>query len=303
MTDRNILERYSGLARAALAGETVRDCGDDEFDQGCFGAAGYDDLRGLPRRDAGQPGLRQPADRGRPAPGETVLDLGSGGGIDVLLSARRVGPEGWVYGLDASADMLQLARLNAEQAGATNVEFMLGGIEDVPLRLESVDVVISNCAINLSPHKAAVFAEIVRVLRPGGRLGISYVVADDDSAPRNVQTADLGCVAGAYDGDHAPDGRGGTRRRGHRAHRPSRCRRTFNDHPGLQADGSRLKGQVEDSSSRSARQTNRTGGIIGHGTRTSGSPGQRRQCRRRSARPSAPRWCGCQSRRGLVRPG
>ena len=199
MTDRDILERYSGLARAALAGETVRDCGDDEFDQGCFGAAGYDDLRGLPSgATQASLGCGNPLTVATLHPGETVLDLGSGGGIDVLLSARRVGPEGWVYGLDASADMLQLARLNAEQAGATNVEFMLGGIEDVPLRLESVDVVISNCVINLSPHKAAVFAEIVRVLRPGGRLGISDVVADDDSAPaERRQTAErVGCVAG-----------------------------------------------------------------------------------------------------------
>jgi ubiquinone/menaquinone biosynthesis C-methylase UbiE len=130
--------------------------------------------------------------------GETVLDLGCGGGIDVLLSASRVGSEGQVYGVDASPDMLELARRNAREAGATNVQFLHGSIEDVPLPEQSIDVVISNCVVNLSPDKAAVFAEIVRLLRPRGRLGISDVIADDDSVPADrLQAAQrVGCVAG-----------------------------------------------------------------------------------------------------------
>ena len=132
-------------------------------------------------------------------PGQTVLDLGSGGGIDVLLSARRVGPEGFVYGVDMTDEMLELARKNATDAGATNVEFRKGTIEDVPLDDACVDVVISNCVINLSPDKAAVFAEVFRVLRPGGRVGISDVVAEDhlNSAQRAERGDYTGCIAGA----------------------------------------------------------------------------------------------------------
>jgi SAM-dependent methyltransferase len=132
-------------------------------------------------------------------PGETVLDLGSGGGIDVLLSARRVGPTGKAYGLDMTDEMLDLARRNAERAGATNVEFLRGHIEDIPLPAETVDVVISNCVVNLSTDKPAVFASTFRVLKPGGRIGISDVVADDDLTPQ--QRAErgnwVGCIAGA----------------------------------------------------------------------------------------------------------
>jgi arsenite methyltransferase len=132
-------------------------------------------------------------------PGETVLDLGSGGGIDVLLSARRVGPGGRAFGLDMTDEMLELARRNAEEAGVTNVEFLEGYIEAVPLPDESVDVVISNCVINLSPDKAMVFGEMRRVPRRGGRVGVSDIVAGDELSPaeRAERGSFVGCVAGA----------------------------------------------------------------------------------------------------------
>jgi len=132
-------------------------------------------------------------------PGETVLDLGSGGGIDVLLSARRVGPTGFAYGLDMTDEMLDLARANAGKAGATNVEFIKGRIEEIPLSDASVDVIISNCVINLSADKAAVIAEMFRVLKPGGRLGISDVVAENhlSEQDRIERGSFAGCIAGA----------------------------------------------------------------------------------------------------------
>jgi SAM-dependent methyltransferase len=133
------------------------------------------------------------------APGETVLDLGSGGGIDVILSARRVGPSGHAYGLDMTEEMLDLARRSAAEAGVENVEFLKGDIEDVPLPDASVDVVISNCVINLSLDKAAVFSEMFRVLRCGGRIGLTDVVAENRLTP--AERAERGdwasCIAGA----------------------------------------------------------------------------------------------------------
>jgi ubiquinone/menaquinone biosynthesis C-methylase UbiE len=137
-----------------------------------------------------------------------VLDLGSGGGVDVILSAGRVGPQGRAYGLDMTEEMLELARRNAAVAGVDNVEFLRGHIEQVPLPDGSVDVVISNCVVNLSVDKPAVFAEMARVLRPGGRIGISDVVAEDRLAPaeRAERGGFVGCIAGALSVSEYRDG-------------------------------------------------------------------------------------------------
>ena len=141
-------------------------------------------------------------------PGERVLDLGSGGGIDVLLSAKRVGPTGRAFGVDMTDEMLALAQANAAQAGATNVEFLKGHIEALPLPAESIDVVISNCVVNLAADKRAVFAEIARVLRPGGRIGISDIVAEDSLSPeqRAERGSFAGCIAGALSVSEFRDG-------------------------------------------------------------------------------------------------
>jgi ubiquinone/menaquinone biosynthesis C-methylase UbiE len=135
-------------------------------------------------------------------PGEVVLDLGSGGGIDVLLSARRVGPTGKAYGLDMTDEMLALARENQKNAGLTNVEFLKGEIEHIPLPDNSVDVIISNCVINLSADKDRAIAEAFRVLKPGGRFAVSDIVVRGDSVPESVRRSMelwVGCIAGALE--------------------------------------------------------------------------------------------------------
>jgi arsenite methyltransferase len=192
-----VAARYAGLARAAQAGQAITD-GDPDAPDGC--AAVYPDAGGLP-----EAAVRASLGCGNPVavaglrPGETVLDLGSGGGIDVLLSARRVGSAGKAYGLDMTEEMLDLARASARAAGARNVEFLLGQIEAIPLPEASVDVIISNCVINLSTDRAAVFAESYRVLRPAGRLGISDILAEDHLTPaqQRERGAEVGCIAGA----------------------------------------------------------------------------------------------------------
>ncbi len=167
-----------------------------------FGSGLYDagELAELPAEAvAGSIGCANPVALAQLAEGEVVLDLGSGGGIDVLLSARRVGPTGKAYGVDMTTEMLELSRANQAQAGVSNAEFLEGRIEAVPLPDASVDVVMSNCDINLSANKAAVFSEAHRVLRAGGRLAVADVVADvePDEALRSDPEAWAGCIAGA----------------------------------------------------------------------------------------------------------
>jgi 2-polyprenyl-3-methyl-5-hydroxy-6-metoxy-1,4-benzoquinol methylase len=183
---------------------------------GCCGGGGSDPITADlydPSETAGVPeqavraslGCGNPTALAELRPGEVVLDLGSGGGIDVLLSARRVGPTGKAYGLDMTDEMLALARENQRRAGVTNVEFLKGEIEAIPLPDASVDVIISNCVINLSADKDRVLAEAFRVLRPGGRLAVSDVVVRGDVPPEVRRSMELwiGCIAGALeDGEY-----------------------------------------------------------------------------------------------------
>jgi arsenite methyltransferase len=191
-----VRDHYAAAAQQAESGQAAC-CGPDAV---AFGAGNYDDLSDLPDAAAlASIGCGNPIAVADLQPGEIVLDLGSGGGIDVLLSAKRVGATGRAYGLDMTDEMLDLARRNAADANATNVEFLKGHIEDIPLPDASIDVVISNCVINLSPDKAAVFAEMARVLRPGGRIGISDVVTEDrlTDSERIERGSYVGCIAGA----------------------------------------------------------------------------------------------------------
>jgi SAM-dependent methyltransferase len=200
-----VRERYAAAAVAASSGSSAC-CGDvaviTDSQRELFGSGLYESADRDMIPDAAELaslGCGNPTAVADLLEGETVLDLGSGGGIDVLLSARRVGPTGMAYGLDMTDEMLDLARANQREAGVENVEFVKGTIENVPLPDDSIDVIISNCVINLSADKPRVFREAARVLRPGGRFAVSDVVADPDmdDATRADMQQWTGCIAGA----------------------------------------------------------------------------------------------------------
>jgi arsenite methyltransferase len=193
--------RYADSARRALEGAGCG-CGDACCSGGGIGTELYSALERAELPDAAvlaSLGCGNPTAVADLREGERVLDLGSGGGIDVLLSAKRVGPTGRAIGLDMTDEMLALAQRSAAEAGATNVEFLKGTIEAIPLPAESVDVVISNCVINLAADKPAVFAEIARVLKRAGRVGITDIVAEDrlTAEERAERGSYVGCIAGA----------------------------------------------------------------------------------------------------------
>ena len=206
--DEAVREHYAAAARAASC------CGDVSTvvpDDMVYGAVCYEgsDLEGLPAEAmAGSIGCANPVALADLHPGEDVLDLGSGGGIDVLLAARRVGPSGKAYGVDMTDEMLELARANQSRARVDNVEFLKGRIEDIPLPDNSVDVVISNCVVNLSGDKASVFAEALRLLRPGGRLAVADVVADHGVSAElaDNMAAWVDCLGGALTRDEYQSG-------------------------------------------------------------------------------------------------
>jgi len=200
-----VREHYAAAAVRASQGSSC--CGDPET----IGASLYTALERDELPDAAvlaSLGCGNPTAVADLHPGERVLDLGSGGGIDVLLSAKRVGPTGRAFGLDMTDEMLALACRNAAEAGTTNVEFLKGHIEAIPLPAESIDVVISNCVVNLAADKPAAFAEIARVLRPGGRIGISDIVAEDSLSheQRAERGSFAGCIAGALSISEFRDG-------------------------------------------------------------------------------------------------
>jgi arsenite methyltransferase len=196
-----VREKYSNAARSVLTGKPSC-CAPKEGDSITRDLYALAETEGLPPEAViASLGCGNPSAVAQLNPGETVLDLGSGGGIDVLLSAKRVGPEGRAIGLDMTEEMLELARGNAQRAGATNVEFLKGEIENIPLPDASVDVIISNCVINLSADKRRVLAEAFRVLRGGGRFAVSDVVRRGEMPEAMKRNLELwaGCIAGALE--------------------------------------------------------------------------------------------------------